>query len=69
MKNEHEKLSIPIWKKITITPKEASAYTGIGLNKIYDLIQYNTDIILQIGNKKMIKRELFEKFLLEQKYI
>lgn len=57
---------IPICEKLTITVKEASLYSGIGMNKIRELMsERDCDFVLKIGSKKaLIKRAKFEKFLM-----
>lgn len=59
---------IPIWEKAALTVEEASAYSGIGVNKLYDLTKTsNCSFVLWVGNKRLIKRRSFEKFI-EQTY-
>lgn len=60
--------SIPIPLKVTLTIKEAAAYTGIGINKLESLLREpGCPFVLFIGTKKLVKREAFEQFL-AQKY-
>lgn len=61
------KNTIPIWKKVTITPEEAAAYSNIGINTIYQLLDDpNCEFRLYVGTKKkLIKRVAFEKYLEE----
>ena len=60
--------SIPIPLKVTLTIKEAAAYTGIGVNKLEALLREpGCPFVLFIGTKKLVKREPFEEFL-AQKY-
>ena len=60
MKNE-----IPIWEKYSLSIEEASAYYGIGMKRLYSLINNNPDaeFVLEIGAHYRIKRKLFEEFL------
>ena len=59
-----EKYEVPIWKKITLTVDEAMAYSNIGENKIRDLLaEPGCPFVLFIGNRKLVKREAFEKYL------
>lgn len=62
-------LSVPIWEKYMLTVDEASKYFGIGEKKIRFLIAENSGtefcFTVQIGNKSLINREKFEKFLNE----
>ena len=56
--------SCPIYEKVLLTPKEASEYSNIGLNKIYDIISSTRcDFVVKIGNKRLIKRVRFEEYL------
>lgn len=55
---------VPIPQKMTLSIREAAAYTGIGINKISSLlIQPNCPFVLYVGNKKLVKRKAFEEFL------
>lgn len=55
---------VPIWQKANLTIKEASEYSNIGIHKIRELIDLpGCDFVLNIGAKKLIKREMFEKFM------
>ena len=54
----------PIWEKINLTIKEASALFGIGEKKIIELTNgENCPYVLYNGNKRLIKRKKFEKYL------
>ena len=55
---------VPIHQKVALTINEAAAYSNIGINKISDLLkQPNCPFVLYVGNKKLVKRSEFEKFL------
>ena len=55
---------VPLWKKTTLSLKEASAYTGIGVNKLRTLSdEKNCDYVLWVGNKRMLKRRKLDEFL------
>ena len=59
---------IPIWKKSNLTLDEAAAYSGIGVNKLRDITNDEScKFVLWIGNKRLIKRRLFDLFI-EQTY-
>lgn len=59
---------VPIWEKSNLTLEEAAAYSGIGINKLRDLTsEQNCQFVLWVGNKRLIKRRLFDKFI-EQEY-
>ena len=46
------------WLKVTLTIKEAVAYSYIGINKIEELLkQPKCDFVLYVGNKKLVNKE------------
>lgn len=60
--------NIPLDQKALLTLKEASVYTGIGINKLRDMSnERNCDYVLFVGRKRMFKREALLRFL-EQSY-
>lgn len=62
------KYDVPIWNKANLTIEEAAAYFGIGMNKLRELTEdENCKFVLYIGAKRLIKRQMFEKYL-EQAY-
>ncbi len=62
------KYNVPIWNKANLTIEEAAAYFGIGMNKLRELTEdENCKFVLYIGSKRLIKRQMFEKYL-EQAY-
>ena len=56
---------VPIWHKAALTIEEASAYSNIGITKLYDMTRNPTcNFVLHVGDRKrLIKRVEFEKFL------
>lgn len=57
-------LKVKICEKPLLTLQEASAYTGIGINKLRDLSDCrNCDFVLFVGNKRLLKRERLVNFL------
>lgn len=55
---------VPIWEKSNLTLEEAAAYYGIGVNKLRELT--NDDkckFVLWVGNKRLVKRKMFERYL------
>ena len=55
---------IPIWEKANLTLEEASAYSGIGINKIRKLTDNDScPFVLWIGSKRLIKRKLFDEYI------
>lgn len=61
---EEEKIPIP--QKVTLTIKEAAEYSNIGINKLESLLRApRCPFVLYVGNKKLVKRKEFEKFISE----
>ncbi len=61
---ERKAIEIPFWHKVTLTIKEAAAYSNIGINKIDELLkQPKCDFVLYVGNKKLVKRKEFEQYI------
>lgn len=63
--------TVPISEKVTLSVKEAAAYSGIGEGKIRALCENdeNADFVLHIGSHIRIKRAAFERFIQESTYI
>lgn len=56
--------SVPVWEKANLNLEEAAAYFGIGLNKLQDMTNdENCPFVLWNGNKRLIKRKAFERYL------
>lgn len=59
-----EIIFVPIWKKQNLTLKEAAEYSNIGINRIEVLMKKpNCPFVLQVGNKRLVKRRLFDEFI------
>lgn len=59
-----DKNFVPLWHKTTLTVEEAEIYSGIGKAKIREIS--NSDdcsFVLWNGNKRLIKRKLFDEYL------
>ncbi len=55
---------IPICEKLTLSIKEAAAYSNIGINKIENMLrQPDCPFVLYVGTKKLVKREAFEAYI------
>lgn len=62
-----EETKVPVSEKVTLTIKETAAYSNIGINRIDNMLkQPNCPFALYVGNKKLVKRREFEKFLEKQ---
>lgn len=58
---------VPIWEKSNLTVEETAAYSGIGINKIKEISNdENCKFVLWVGNKRLIKRKLFDAFVEKQ---
>ena len=56
--------NVPIWEKSTLTLEEASAYFGIGINKLRDMTNDEScAFVLWNGSKRLIKRKALERYL------
>ena len=60
--------SVPTWEKYALSIEEAAEYFHIGEKKLYNVVNANKSAayLLWIGNRVLIKRELFEKQLNSQ---
>lgn len=55
---------VPIWHKTNLTIEEAAAYSNIGLHKLREITDdENCNFVLWVGNKRLIKRKMFDKYL------
>ena len=56
--------SVPIHLKLTLSIKEASDYSNLGINKIDAMLkQPNCPFVLYVGSKKLVKRKEFEAYI------
>lgn len=56
--------NVPIQEKSNLTLEEAAAYFGIGVNKLREISNDpKCGFVLFVGNKRLIKRVPFEKWL------
>ena len=64
---EDKILTVPIHLKMTLTIKEAAAYSNIGINKIDSMLRSpNCPFVLFVGTRKLVKRKEFEQFISEK---
>lgn len=55
---------VPVWEKYALTIKECAEYSNIGENRLRELIKTNgVRFVLVVGNKTLIKRKAFEKYM------
>lgn len=56
--------NLPLDRKLTLTIREASMYSNIGINRIEALLRKpNCPFVLFVGTKKLVKRKEFEEFI------
>ena len=50
--------------KSNLSLEEAAANSGIGVNKLRDITnEKNCKFVLWVGNKRLVKRRLFDQFI------
>ena len=55
---------VPIWEKANLTLEEAAAYSGTGVGKLRKLTnEKDCNFVLWVGNKRLIKKRLFDNFI------
>ena len=55
---------VPIWEKQNLTIEEAAAYSNIGIKKLRELTaDQNCPFVLWIGNRRLIKKQKFDKYV------
>lgn len=55
---------VPIWHKSNLTIDEAVEYSGIGRERLRKLTsQEECPFVLHIGNRRMIKRRIFDEYI------
>lgn len=55
---------VPISQKLTLTIREAAAYSNIGINKIDSMLRTpGCTFVLFVGTKKLVKRKEFEAYI------
>ena len=59
--------TVPIYRKLTLTIREAAEYSNIGINKIDSMLKEpNCPFVLFVGTRKLVKRTEFEEFIREK---
>lgn len=55
---------VPIYYKQNLTLEEAAQYSNIGINRLTMLIKEpGCNFVLHVGNKRLIKKRLFDKYI------
>lgn len=63
---EKKQIQVPICNKLTLTIEEAAEYSNIGQNRISEMLKKpRCPFVLYVGNKKLVKRKEFERFITE----
>jgi len=63
----NKKYDVPIWQKQNLTLDETAAYSGIGINKLREITNSeDCKFVLWIGNKRLVKRRLFDDYVERQ---
>ena len=58
------KKEVPIWEKALLTLNEASAYTGIGINRLRIIASHpHNNLVIWVGSKRMFKRRKLDEYL------
>lgn len=68
MYNEHiskyKNVEIPVWEKTLLTLNEASAYTGLGINRLRTIANsHQNELVVWVGSKRMFKRRKLDEYL------
>lgn len=59
---------VPLKEKLLLNVYEAAAYSGIGIHRIEAMLREpDCTFVASIGNRKLVKRELFEEFVRNSK--
>lgn len=62
-----KKYNVPLYEKPFLSIEEATVYTGIGRDKLYELTNpEDCPFVLWIGNRRMIKRKRFDEYIEKQ---
>lgn len=63
MTNLHDMI-VPVWEKQNLTIEEAAAYSNIGQNKLREISDdERCPFVLWVGNKRLIKRRQFDRYI------
>ncbi len=63
MAKERNEVQVPIWQKSHLTTDEAAAYTGIGRDKLREIADKNSELVLWVGRKRLFHRNKLDRFL------
>ena len=55
---------VTVWMKSTLTLEEATAYSGIGRNKLIELSdRQDCEFVIWTGRKRLFKRKKLDEFI------
>lgn len=64
IRNKRPKYKVPLWYKTNLSIEEAVFYTGIGRAKLYEMTnREDCPFVLWIGNRRLIKRQVFDEYI------
>ena len=65
MTDNAQTITIPVWRRYTMTIEEAAGFYHIGENKLRSIIDMhpNGNFYVMNGNRVLIKRAKFEEYL------
>lgn len=64
MTSEQKIELVPLWHRLVLTLEEATAYSGLGRNKLMQLAdEPGCDFIIWRGRKRLYKREKLDEFI------
>ena len=70
MKYDEKRALVPIWKKYAMTLEEANVYTGVSRKVLTRISNDATcDFVLQIGTKRLLKREKLVAYINEAYFL
>lgn len=64
--NKTKPETVQVKDKVALSIKEAAEYSNIGINKLESILRSpRCPFVLYVGNKKLVKRKEFEKYISE----
>ena len=63
MKYEEKLRIVPVWEKAMLTVDEAVAYSGIGRDKLIEMAERESSLILWVGSKRLFKRKKLDEII------
>ena len=71
MKNNITENNTPVWNRYVLTIVEAAEYYHIGEKKLRSIVDEHpkADFIIMNGNRVLLKKKQFEKFLDDASYV